>query len=161
MKQPILPLPSRAGVNCGNTNKMNMSPSQLDGKLSNCEVARKKKSFFGASTGLHPYTRSWPIYWVHQPVKGMKHQIKLCELREYKWNEYVTIAVELQFKQLRNSPFSGLLRNCFNCDLTAMVTYLFQLYLPQYFVRFPERLLLKISILIWWPSDEMEPSGAV
>ena len=40
-----------------------------------------------------PYTGGRPIYWVHQPVKGMKHRMKWCELREYKWNEYVTIAV--------------------------------------------------------------------
>ena len=36
-----------------------------------------------------------------------------CEVWEYKWNEYVTIAVESQFKQLLSSPkkkkgFSGL-----------------------------------------------------
>ena len=30
--------------------------------------------------------------------------LKWCKLREYKWNEYVTIAVESQFKQLRSSP---------------------------------------------------------
>ena len=29
--------------------------------------------------------------------------MKLCELREYKCSEYVTIAVESQFKQLRSS----------------------------------------------------------
>ena len=52
-----------------------------------------KKRFFGASTGFEPvasalvlqcstslsyedpYTESRPIYWVHQPVKGMKHRI--------------------------------------------------------------------------------------
>ena len=80
--------------------------------LSNCEKARKKKDF-GASTGFEPvasalalqcstslsyedpYTGGRPIYWVHQPVKGMKHRMKWCELREYKWNECVTIAVNL------------------------------------------------------------------
>ena len=30
-----------------------------------------------------PYTRGRPIYRVHQPVKGMKHRMKLCELGEY------------------------------------------------------------------------------
>ena len=77
--------------------------------LSNCKKARKKD--FGASTGFEPvasalalecstslsyedpYAGGRPIYWVHQPVKGMKHRMKWCELREYKWNEYVTIAV--------------------------------------------------------------------
>ena len=49
-----------------------------------------------------PYTESRPIYWVHQPVKGMKHRMKWCELREYKWNEYVTIAVN---------------RNLSNCEI--------------------------------------------
>ena len=79
--------------------------------LSNCEKARKKgfRGFNGIRTrGLcvsaavlyqpelwipMPYTGGRPIYWVHQPVKGMKHRMKWCELREYKWNEYVTIAV--------------------------------------------------------------------
>ena len=54
--------------------------------------------------------------------------MKRCELREYKLIEYVTIAVESPFKQLRSSPkkkkkIFGLLRNCLNCDSTAMVTY--------------------------------------
>ena len=94
--------------------------------LSNCENS-PKKSFLGASTGFEPvasavlsqlsyedpYTGGWPIYWVHQPVKGMhmKHWMKWCELREYKWNEYVTIAFGL---------FSQLLKLRF----TAMVTWL-------------------------------------
>ena len=42
------------------------------------------------------------------------HRVKLCELREYKWNEYVTIAVELQVKQLQSNPkkrFLGLQRD--------------------------------------------------
>ena len=78
------------------------------------------KKFFGASTGFEPvasalalqcstslsyedpYTESRPIYWVHQPVKGMKHRMKWCELREYKWNEYVTFAVN---------------RNLSNCEI--------------------------------------------
>ena len=50
-----------------------------------------------------PYIENRPIYWVHRPAKGMKHKMKWCELQEYKWNEYVTIAVESQFKQLQNS----------------------------------------------------------
>ena len=86
--------------------------------LSNCEIARKKvfRSFNGIRTrGLcvratvlyqlideDPCTAGRPIYWVHQPVKGMKHRMKWCELREYKWNEYVTIAVR---------------RNLSNCEI--------------------------------------------
>ena len=64
--------------------------------LSNCEKARKKG--FGASTGFEPvasalalqcstslsyedpYTGGRPIYWVHQPVKGMKHRMKLLQV---------------------------------------------------------------------------------
>ena len=38
-----------------------------------------------------PYTGGRPVYWVHQPVKETKHWMKWCELREYKWNHYVTI----------------------------------------------------------------------
>ena len=79
--------------------------------LSNCEKARKK-GFRGfnrirtrglcvsaavlySCTSLSyedPYTGGRAIYWVHQPIKGMKHRIKWCE------------------------PFFGLFRNCLNCD---------------------------------------------
>ena len=31
-----------------------------------------------------PYTGGRSIYWVHQPMKGMKHIMKCCELLEYK-----------------------------------------------------------------------------
>ena len=98
--------------------------------LSNCENS-PKKSFSGlqwdSNPGLcvsaavlsqlsyeDPYTGGWPIYWVHQPVKGMKHWMKWCELREYKWNEYVTIAVNRNLSNCENSPkksFSGLQRD--------------------------------------------------
>ena len=40
-------------VNCGNTNEMDMWPSQLNRNLSNCEIARKK-SFSGLSMGFEP-----------------------------------------------------------------------------------------------------------
>ena len=60
--------------------------------LSNCENSPKKR-FSGLqrirTRGLcvsaavlsqlsyeDPYTGGWPIYWVHQPVKGMKHWMK-------------------------------------------------------------------------------------
>ena len=72
--------------------------------------------------------------------------MKWCELREYKWNEYVTIAVNRNLSNCENSPkkrfsglqrehcsanaeatgsnpveapkifFSGYFRNCLNCD---------------------------------------------
>ena len=52
--------------------------------------------------------------------------MKWCELREYKWNEYVTIAVNRNLSKCENSPkkkkkprktfFSGYFRNCLNCD---------------------------------------------
>ena len=85
--------------------------------LSNCGKAQKKD--LGASTGFEPmasalalqcstslsyedpYTGGRPIYWVHQPAKGMKHRMKWCELQENKWIEYVAIAVN---------------RNLSNCD---------------------------------------------
>ena len=69
---------------------VNVWPSQLIRNLNNCEVARKKvfRGFSGIRTrGLcvraavlhqlsyeHPYTGRRQIYWVHQPVKGMKHR---------------------------------------------------------------------------------------
>ena len=57
-----------------------------------------------------PYTGGWPIYWVHQPVKGMKHWMKWCERREYKWNEYVTIAVNRNLSNCENSPKKSFFR---------------------------------------------------
>ena len=88
---------------------MSIWPSQWIAISAIAKIARKKdfRSFNGIRTrGLcvsaavlsqlsyeDPYTGGWPIYWVHQPVKGMKHWKKWCELREYKWNEYMTIAV--------------------------------------------------------------------
>ena len=91
--------------------------------LSNCENSpKKKKNLFQGFNGNRtrglcvgaavlsqlsyedPYTGGWPIYWVHQPVKGMKHWMKWCELREYKWNEYVTIAVSRNLSNCKNSP---------------------------------------------------------
>ena len=102
------------GVNCGNTNEMSMWPSQWIAIQAIAKIARKKdfRGFNGIRTrGLcvsaavlsqlsyeDPYTGGWPIYWVHQPVKGMKHWMKWCELREYK------------------IFFSGYFRNCLNCD---------------------------------------------
>ena len=73
----------------------------VDRNLSNCEIARKKKkNVFWGFNGIRtrdlsvravlyqlsyedPYTGGRPIYWVHQLVKGTKHRLKLCELREY------------------------------------------------------------------------------
>ena len=86
----------RNDVNLGNTNEKNMWTSQLNrtDSVSNCEVARKKKKFSGASTGglcvraavfyklsyEVPHTGGRPICWVHQPVNGMKHKMEWCEL---------------------------------------------------------------------------------
>ena len=96
-----------------------------------------KKRFFG---GLQRDSNPWPLrqrrsvppawamkthtlragqfYWVHQPVKGMKHRTKWRELREHKWNEYVTIAVNRNLSKKKNNKklFFGLFRNCLNCD---------------------------------------------
>ena len=36
-----------------------------------------------------PYTGGRPIYWVHQPVKGMKHRMKWCELQEYSSHHFI------------------------------------------------------------------------
>ena len=125
--------------------------------LSNCEKARKKD--FRASTGFEtvasalalqcstslsyedPYTGGRPIYWVHQPVKGIKHRMKWCELREYKWNEYVTIAVNRKwvcdhrseyvtiavnwFPLKPRNPFFRAFSQLLKLRFTAMVTYSF------------------------------------
>ena len=64
----------------------------------------------GRSTGrFRPYS-SLSVIWM-----------KWCELREYKWNEYVTIAVNRNLSNCENSPekkkvFRGYFRNCLNCD---------------------------------------------
>ena len=95
-----------------------------------------KKKDFGASTGFEPvasalalqcstslsyedpYAGGRPIYWVHH---RMKHRMKWCELREYKWNEYVTIAVN------RNrNPFFRAFSQLLKLRFTVMVTYSFQ-----------------------------------
>ena len=89
---------------------------------------------------------SGPIYWVHQPVKGMKHRMKWCELPEYKWNEYVTIACAVKrnlckckiapppkkkFFESRWGPRKTYFRaisQLLKLRFTAMVTYSFHLY---------------------------------
>ena len=117
--------------------------------LSNCEKARKK-GFRGfepvasalalqCSTSLSyedPYTGGRPIYWVHQPVKGMKHRMKWCELREYKWNEYVTIAVNRNLsncEKARKKGFRGFngIRTRGLC-VSAAVLYQPELWRPIY-----------------------------
>ena len=55
-----------------------------------------------------PYTGGWRIYWVYQPVKGMKHRMKWYELREYRWNESVTVAVN---------------RNLSNCEIGRLTAW--------------------------------------
>ena len=55
---------------------------------------------------------------IHLISSSLKHWMKWCELREYKWNEYVTIAVN---RNCENSPkevfrgFNGI-RTCGLCD---------------------------------------------
>ena len=84
-----------------------------------------KKKDFGASTGFEPvasalalqcstslsyedpYAGGRPICWVHQPVKGMKQRMKWCELREYKWIEYVTIAVNRNLSNCEKARKKG------------------------------------------------------
>ena len=123
--------------------------------LSNCKKARKKDS--GASTGFEPvasalalqcstslsyedpHTGGRPIYWVHQPVKGMKHGMKWCELREYKWNEYVTIAVNRNLsncEKAREKGFRGFnaIRTRGLC-VSAAVLYQPELWRPTHIFR--------------------------
>ena len=86
-----------------------------------------------------PYTENRPIYWVHQPVKGMKHRIKWCELQEYKWNEYVTIAVNRNlsnceiaqkkvFRGFNEKLFLRAISQLLKLRFAVMVTYSFHLY---------------------------------
>ena len=117
--------------------------------LSNCKNSPRKKVFRGfngiRTRGLcvsaavlsqlsyeDPYTGGWPIYWVHQPMKGMKHWMKWCELREYKWNDYVTIAVNRNLSNCENSPrkkvfrgFNGIRTRglCVNAAVLSQLSY--------------------------------------
>ena len=63
-------------------------------------------------------------------MKGMKHWMKLCELREYKWNEYVTIAVNRNLSNCENSPvfhsFHGLM-NSMNWPASSIWVFIAQL----------------------------------
>ena len=90
----------------------------MNRNLSNCEKARKKgfRGFNGicVSAAVLYQPELWrPIHWrpannwVHQPVKGMKHRMKWCELREYKWNEYVTIAVNRNLSNCEKARKKG------------------------------------------------------
>ena len=91
-------------VNCGNTNEMKMWSSQMYCNLISCEVAQEKgfRCFSGIQTqGLcfrtavlyqlsyeDPHIKSRSIYWVHQPLKGVKHRMKwiLCPAEiQMKW----------------------------------------------------------------------------
>ena len=113
--------------------------------LSNCKIARKKvfQGFNGIRTrGLcihaavlyqlnyeDPYTGGRPIYWVHQPVKGMKHRMKWCELQEYKWNAHVTIAVNRNLsdcKIAQKKVFQGF-NGIQTCGLCLCAAVLYQL----------------------------------
>ena len=77
--------------------EMNMWPSQLNRNLSSCEVApqkslsrlqwdsnlwplRSRTAVLYQLSYEDPYTESRPIYWFHQPTKGMKHRMKWCEV---------------------------------------------------------------------------------
>ena len=94
-------------VNCGNTSEMKMWSSQLYRNLSNCEstCSPEKKRFWDfngtrtcglcVSTAVlsqlsyeDPYTGGWPIYWVDQPVKGMKHWIRWIVIIIFSYNYY-------------------------------------------------------------------------
>ena len=129
--------------NCENSPKKRFSGLQRD---SNPWPLRFSAAVLFQLSYEDPYTGGWPIYWVHQPVKGMKHWMKWCELREYKWNDYVTIAVNRNLSNCENSPkknaeatgsnpveaprilFFGLFSQLLKLRFTAMVTYSFHLY---------------------------------
>ena len=62
----------------------------------------------------------------------MKHRMKWCELREYKWNEYLTIAVNCNLSNCKiveapKNVFWAILQ-LLKLRFTAMVTYSFHLY---------------------------------
>ena len=122
-----------------------------------------------------PYTGGRSIYWVHQPVKEWNtYRMKWCELREYKWNEYVTIAVNrnlsncekarkkgfLGFNGIRaRNPFFRAFSQLLKLRFTAMVTYSFHLYSrsSHHFKK------VNINFNLWkkFPLDNRQPSKAL
>ena len=135
--------------------------------FSNCEKDRKKgfRGFNGIrpvasalalqySTSLSyedPYTGGLPIYWIHQPVKGMKHRMKWCELREYKWNEYVTIAVNRNLsnceKDRKKKDFGASTGFEPLASAMVMITYSFHLWNV---IRFIIRFCFVFVNDVWW-----------
>ena len=66
------------------------------------------------------------IYVWYCCLVDSKIRMKWCELWKYKWNEYVTIALESQFKHLQSSPKKGF--GGFNCDGHIFISFVF----PQF-----------------------------
>ena len=143
---------------------MNMWSSRLNRNLSNCKVARRKgfRDFNGIRTrGLcvraavlcqpsyeDPNTGDRQFYWV-QPVKKMKHRRKWCEVREYKWNEYVPSQrprVRIPLKPRKPFQFratSQLLKLRFNCDGHTFISLVF----PQFTSFHSVSFLLRVDEL--------------
>ena len=92
-----------------------------------------EKKDFGASTGFEsvasalalqcstslsyedPYTGGRPIYWVHQPVKGV-HIISFCVWFLSRVDQLNAEATGSNPVEAPKSFFSGYFRNCLNCD---------------------------------------------
>ena len=107
-------------VNYGNTNEMNMWPSQWIAILSNCEIARKKvfRDFNGirtrglcVSAAVLYQPELWrPIHW--EPANLLSSSTRE---RNETQNEMMWTA-GIQMKWNPEKLFFGLFRNCLNCD---------------------------------------------
>ena len=78
-----------------------------------------------------PYIEGGSIYWVHQPVKGMRHRINMNWCAFHVWIfiaqlvEHCSANAEATGSNPVEAPiffFAGLLCNCLNCDTTARIT---------------------------------------
>ena len=76
----------------------------------------------------------------------MKHWMKWCEMREYKWNESVTIAVNRNLSNCENSPkrvgeLNCYFRSCLNChSLRWSHTHFISLYCLKNFSYYIHRI---------------------
>ena len=81
----------------------------------------------------------------------IKHRMKWCKLREYKWNEDVAIAVESQFKQLRSCPKSPKKTSFFFSGYSAIAQIAIQLRCPFHlYFHSSHHFILCLFLSGWW-----------
>ena len=99
-------------VNCGNTNKRNMWPSQLNRNLSNCKLARKKD--FRTLTGFEPVASAFALQCF------TSWAMKTYTLEAGQFIEFINPWKESFFRAT-----SQLLKLRFNCDGHIFISFVF------------------------------------